>query len=60
MSETTATKTSTGRTGVSVLKKYFGLKDGESLKDFAGETKQLTDQDFDQLKTGIEDGSFTY
>ena len=44
----------------SVLKKFFGLKDGQTLSDFAGELKQLTDEDKEQLVQGITDESFSY
>jgi hypothetical protein len=49
-----------GRTGVKVLKDYFGYKPNEGLKEFAAETQALTDEDFEQLKGGIENGSLTY
>lgn len=44
----------------SVLKQFFGFKQGEGLKEFAAEVKQLTDQDYVDLVTGIENGSLTY
>ncbi|MEU7743228.1 hypothetical protein [Nonomuraea sp. NPDC049158] len=50
----------TGRKGVSVLKKYFDVKPGQKLAEFADETRKLTDKDFDQIKNGIEDGSYNY
>ncbi|MEU8360438.1 hypothetical protein AB0C27_30955 [Nonomuraea sp. NPDC048882] len=49
-----------GRKGVSVLKKYFDLKPGQRLAEFADETRRLTDPDFEQIKTGIENGTYTY
>lgn len=48
------------RVGVADLKKYFGLKPGETLKEFAAESKALTDEDFCQLRDGIQNGSLTY
>ncbi|WP_188188925.1 hypothetical protein [Nonomuraea sp. SYSU D8015] len=50
----------TGRKGVSSLKKYFDLKPGQKLAEFAEETRQLTDKDFEQIKSGIENGSLNY
>jgi hypothetical protein len=50
----------TGRKGVSTLKKYFDVKPGQKLAEFADETRQLTDKDFDQIKGGIENGTYTY
>lgn len=49
-----------GRTGVNVLAKYFGRLPGQTLMDFAAEAKALTDTDFEQLKSGIENGSLNY
>lgn len=50
-----------GREGVSVLYKYFGKKTpDQKLAEFADETKMLTDTEFEQLKTGIENGTLTY
>ncbi len=43
-----------------VLKKFFGLREGDKLIDFAKELKDLTDEDRIQLTSGILDGSFTY
>ena len=51
---------STPRVGVAALKKFFGLKDGQTLAEFAVESKQLTDDDFAQLRDGITNGSLTY
>lgn len=50
----------TGRKGVSVLKKFFGTLPGQSLAEFAEETKALSDQDFEAIRDGITDGSLTY
>lgn len=49
-----------GRTGIAALKKFFGTRDGQSLSEFAAEVKELTDEDFEQLRDGINDGSLTY
>lgn len=45
---------------VKVLKDFFGVKPGDSLKDFAAELKELTDEDKAQLVAGIEDETFDY
>lgn len=50
----------TGRKGVAVLKKFFELKNGQTLQEFAAETKELDDKSFEQLRDGIEDGTLTY
>lgn len=44
----------------SLANKFFGKKDGQSLMDFAAELKALTDQDVDDLLSGLESGSLTY
>jgi hypothetical protein len=49
-----------GRVGVKVLKDFFGYKPNEGLREFAAEAMALSDEDFEQLKTGIENGSLTY
>lgn len=49
-----------GRTGISVLKKFFELKPGQRLHDFAEEVKALDDKSYAELHDGIEDGSLTY
>lgn len=56
----TAPTNPTGRTGITTLKKFFGFKPGQSLKDFAAEVKALDDKSFEQLRNGIEDGTFDY
>ncbi len=43
-----------------VLKKYFGVRPGDKLQDFAKELKNLTDSDREELTTGILNESFTY
>lgn len=50
----------TGRKGITVLKKFFETKDGQSLQEFAAEVKELDDESFEQLRSGIEDGTLTY
>jgi hypothetical protein len=50
-----------GRSGTSVLLKFFGKIDPtQTLQAFADETHDLSDRDFEQLKSGIESGTFTY
>lgn len=36
------------------LKKFFGLKPGETLTEFHAETKALTQADRDELKAALE------
>ena len=43
-----------------VLKKFFGVRAGDKLQDFAKELKNLTDSDREELTTGILNESFTY
>ena len=43
-----------------VLKDYFGLREGETIRDFAAELKALTPEDKEQLASGIRDETFTY
>lgn len=43
-----------------VLKKFFDVKPGDHLIDFARELKTLSDHERDQLTTGILNESFTY
>ncbi len=43
-----------------VLKDYFGLKEGKTIRDFAEELKALTTEDKEQLSSGILDETFTY
>lgn len=50
----------TGRTGISVLKKYFETKPGQTLQEFAAEVKELDDATFEALRDGISDGTLTY
>ncbi|MFC5822291.1 hypothetical protein [Nonomuraea insulae] len=49
-----------GRKGVSSLKTYFDKKPGQTLAEFAAETRNLSDKDFEQLKTGIDNGTYNY
>lgn len=39
---------------------YFGRKSGQTLKDITEEWKKLTEQDKEQLKEGIGNGTLTY
>jgi hypothetical protein len=43
--------------GVKDLKEFFGYA---KLADFSREWKELTDDDREQLRTGIADGTFNY
>lgn len=45
---------------VKILKDYFGTKDDQTLKDFAAELRELTDEDKAQLVAGIQDETFDY
>lgn len=36
-------------TGAVILKKYFGLKSGQKLQEFAAEIRTLTPEDKDEL-----------
>lgn len=36
-------------TGAVILKKYFGLKDGQKLQEFAAEIRELTPEDKEEL-----------
>jgi len=45
---------------VSTLKKFFELKEGQKLQDFAEELKSLTMEEKLALCDGIESGSLTY
>jgi hypothetical protein len=49
-----------GRVGVKALKDFFGYRPNEGLREFAAEVKALTDEDFEQLRQGIEDETLTY
>jgi hypothetical protein len=48
--------TSTQDSPISRLRDYFQMR----ASDFMREWKELTDQDKEDLKKGIMDGSFTY
>lgn len=39
---------------------FFNENHKQPLKDFTAEWKQLTDEDKEQLKQGIADGTLTY
>lgn len=45
---------------VKILKDYFGVREGQKLKDFADELKELTDEDKAQLVAGIQDETYDY
>jgi hypothetical protein len=49
-----------GRTGASILQKFFGKKDGQTLGDFVTELKELSDTEYEQLRDGISNGTLTY
>jgi hypothetical protein len=38
----------------SAAKIFFGLKDGQSLKDFLGEVQQLSPEDKSEIAAGME------
>jgi hypothetical protein len=42
------------------VKDYFGMKPGQTLKDFTAEWSALTDADKAQIKEGLGNGSLTY
>jgi hypothetical protein len=42
------------------LKKFMGLKEGQTLVEFGDELKELTDQDCEDLAKGLEDGTLNY
>jgi hypothetical protein len=48
------------QTNAKVIKEYFGKLPGQTLQDFLGEFKQLSDADKQQLGDGIRNGSLTY
>lgn len=43
-----------------IIKNYFGLKEGEDLKGFLEELKELSAEEKMALAVGIDNGSFTY
>jgi hypothetical protein len=45
---------------VATIGKFFGKKDGASIKDLQVEIQALTDEDKRQLAEGIANGSMTY
>lgn len=49
-----------GQTTTKLIKEFFGIKEGEVLKDFVVEFKKLTPEDKEQLAEGIRNGSLTY
>ena len=42
------------------LKKYFGFKEGDTLKEFLVELKELSTEEKQQLAEGILNGTLTY
>lgn len=47
-------------TNISVLRNYFGKKEGATLTDFANELKKLSAEEKQQLADGIRNESLTY
>lgn len=45
---------------IKVIKDFFGYKEGQDLRAFADEFKELSDEDKIQLSEGIKNGSLTY
>lgn len=45
---------------VTTLKRYFEVKEGETLKDFLVELKQLSVEEKEQMAAGINNGTFAY
>lgn len=45
---------------VSIVKKFFGLKENQTMTQFAAEWKELSDKDKTELTEGIENESLTY
>ncbi len=43
-----------------VLKEFFGVREGQGLREFAGELKALSPEDKAQLVDGILDESYNY
>lgn len=43
-----------------VIKGYFGYKEGQKAAEFVKEIQQLTPEDKAQLSEGIENGSLDY
>lgn len=41
------------------MKDYFGLKQGDKLKDFFHELKELTDEDRKEFAKGLEQVGYT-
>lgn len=55
--------TNTVKTAQATLKQvadYFGRLPGQTLKAWTEEWKQLSDEDKEQIKDGIGDGTLTY
>lgn len=46
--------------GAAQLQKFFGKKEGQTLKDFAEEIRTLTPLDKQQLGEGIASSTLTY
>ena len=47
--------------GVGTVMKFFGKKPGQSLAEFKhDEWDKLTDKDKEQLRDGVNDGTFDY
>ncbi len=42
------------------VKDFFGMKPGQSLKEFAEEWKAMDDASKEQIRQGLGDGTLTY
>lgn len=43
-----------------LIQKFFGKRNGTTLKDYMEEYRQLTEEDKQQIADGIRNGSLTY
>jgi hypothetical protein len=59
MSETTITVEKKTPATLKAVTEFF-RREGETLKGFTEEWKQLTDEDKEQIKEGIGNGTLTY
>ena len=48
------------KTGAKALKEFFGLKDGQDLRGFLAEIKELSPEERKALAEGIENGTLDY
>jgi hypothetical protein len=45
---------------IKAIKEFFGLRPGDTLKSFTAEWASLSDQDKEQIREGIGNGTLTY